>query len=126
MDRESLQEWLDRYIEAWQTYDAKTIGDLFSEDAEYLYDPFQEQAALQGRAAIVADWLASPDASGSWQAHYEPVAVEDDVAVAQGRTRYFQPDGSVDREFANVFIMYFDDAGRCTKFTEWYMESRGA
>jgi hypothetical protein len=125
MNRDSLQAWLDGYIEAWRTYDVAMIGALFSEDAFYYYSPFDEDEPLRGRAAIIASWLDSPDDPGSWEARYTPVAVEGNVAVAQGRTRYLRPDGSLDREFANVFIMHFDDAGRCTKFTEWFMESRG-
>lgn len=126
MNREFLQEWLDRYVEAWQTYDRAKIESLFSEDAVYYYSPFDEQIHLRGREAIVADWLKSPDRAGSWEAHYAPVAVEGNVGVAQGRTRYFGSDGSVEREFDNIFVIHFDDTGRCTRFTEWFMQPRGS
>ena len=43
MNRESLQVWLDKYVEAWRTYEPEKIGDLFSEDAFYFYSPFDEQ-----------------------------------------------------------------------------------
>jgi hypothetical protein len=43
MDRESVQAWLDKYIEAWRTYDPAQIGDLFSEDALYFYSPFDDE-----------------------------------------------------------------------------------
>jgi ketosteroid isomerase-like protein len=124
MNRESLQAWLERYVEAWRSYDASQIGDLFSEEALYLFSPFDEHDPVRGRAAIVANWLEAPDASGSWEARYVPVAVDGDVCVAQGRTRYLRPDGTLDREFDNVFVLYFDEAGRCTRFTEWYMQPR--
>jgi SnoaL-like domain len=124
MNRESLQLWLDRYVEAWRTYEPAKIGELFSEDALYYYSPFDEQNHLRGREAIVADWLAEPNAPDSWKAHYVPVAVEGNVGVAQGRTRYFKPDGAVEREFDNIFVLNFDEDGRCTRFTEWYMQPR--
>ena len=125
MNRESLQVWLDKYVQAWRTYDPAQIGDLFSEDAVYLYSPFDEQNPVRGREAIVADWLKEPDAAGSWEANYQPVAVEGNVGVAHGRTRYFKHDGSVEREFANIFVMQFND-GRCTRFTEWFMKPRNS
>ena len=125
MNRESVQAWLDTYVEAWRTYDAQKIGDLFSEDAVYLFNPFDEHDPVRGRAAIVANWLEEPDAAGSWEARYTPVAVEGNVGVAQGRTRYLQPDGTLEKEFDNIFVLHFDDAGRCTRFTEWYMQPRG-
>lgn len=126
MNRESLQIWLDKYVEAWRTYDPDQIADLFCEEALYFYSPFDEQNALRGREAIVADWLKEPDRPGSWEAHYAPLAVEGNVGVAQGRTRYFKKNGDVEREFDNIFVLHFDDAGRCARFTEWFMRPRSA
>ena len=126
MNRESVQLWLDKYVEAWRTYDPAQIGDLFSEDALYFYSPFDEHDPLRGRDAIVNDWRAEPNAVGSWEARYVPVAVEDNVGVAQGRTRYFRPDGTIEREFDNIFVLHFDEDGRCARFTEWYMQPRSS
>lgn len=123
MDRDGFKAWLDRYLDAWRLGDAAAIGDLFSPDARYAYDPFGE--ALVGRPAIIASWQADPDAPGSWQADYEVLAVDGDTYVAHGRTRYLTDDRSaVDREFANIFVCRFDAAGRCREFTEWYMRRR--
>jgi len=124
MNRESLQVWLDKYVAAWRTYEPSQIGDLFSEDALYFYSPFDEQNPVRGREAIVSAWLEEPDPVGSWEAHYAPVAVEGNVGVAQGRTRYRPRDGRVEREFDNIFVLHFDEAGRCARFTEWYMQPR--
>ena len=126
MDRKSLQLWLDKYVEAWRTYDPEQIGDLFSEDALYFYSPWDEDNPVRGRETIVAEWRKEPDPSGSWEARYVPVAVEGNIGVAQGRTRYFWPDGTVDREFENIFVAHFDEAGHCERFTEWYMQPRRA
>ena len=30
MTHDDVQEWLDRYVEAWRSYDEAAIGDLFS------------------------------------------------------------------------------------------------
>ena len=126
MNRELLQKWLEKYVEAWRTYEPDQIGNLFSENALYYYSPFDEQNPLRGRKAIVADWLAEPNPPDSWEAHYVPVAVEGNVGVAQGRTRYFRPDRSIEREFDNIFVLHFDDAGQCTRFTEWFMQPRSS
>ena len=126
MNRESVQVWLDKYVEAWRTYDPAQIGDLFSEDAVYFYSPFDEDNPVRGRDVIVADWLEEPDPEGSWEARYRALAVEGNVGVAQGRTRYLRPDGSVERQFDNIFVLHFDEAGRCAHFTEWYMQPRSS
>lgn len=111
-----VQDWLDRYLQAWRTYDADQIGNLFTEDAEYQYHPAEEP--LDGRDAIVASWHESRDAPDSWDAEYSPWLVADDRAIATGWTRY-----SNGREYHNLFQLVFRD-GRCCSFTEWYLDSR--
>ena len=123
MDRDGFQRWLDRYVDAWRLNDPAAIGDLFTADARYAYDPFEE--AVVGRAAIVASWLDDPDDPNAWQAEYAVLAVDGETCVAHGRTRYLTDDrAAVDREFANLFVCRFDTDGRCREFTEWYMRRR--
>ena len=66
MDHAAFQSWLDRYIDAWRLLDPVAIGDLFSSDVRYAYDPFEE--AVVGRKAVVESWLTDPDEPGSWEA----------------------------------------------------------
>ena len=120
MDRSAVQAWLDRYVHAWGSNDAGEIATLFTEDATYSYGPFRED--VKGRDAIVSSWLEEPDEPGSWSAEYHPVAVEDDTAVANGRSRYFHPDGSPRTEYDNIFLIRLDDDGRCVEFREWFVE----
>lgn len=123
MDRDAFHAWLVRYVDAWRLNDPVAIGDLFSQDIRYAFDPFDE--AVVGRQAVVAAWLADPDEPGTWEADYEVLAVDGDTYVAHGRTRYLTDDrAAIDREFANVFVCRFDDEGRCREFTEWYMRRR--
>lgn len=111
-----VQDWLDRYIEAWRTYDEVLIGNLFTEDASYRYHPADD--AVTGRDAIVASWQEDIDPPGSWEAEYTPWLVSGDRAIATGHTRY--GDGS---SYWNVFQMVFAD-GRCSDFVEWFMTPR--
>jgi ketosteroid isomerase-like protein len=114
MTPEAVQKWLDAYIEAWRTYDAGAIADLFTEDAAYGYNPWDEP--VKGREAIVADWLSDQDEPGSWTAEYRPLLVEGHNAVAIGETRY--SDGKV---YFNIWQLAFDQEPRCSDFVEWYM-----
>jgi hypothetical protein len=54
MDHAGFKAWLDRYIDAWRLADPVAIGDLFSPDVRYAFDPFGE--AVVGRPAVVAAW----------------------------------------------------------------------
>ncbi len=120
MTRDDVQRWLDAYVAAWHSYEPLAIGALFAADATYRYHPWDEP--LVGRDAIVADWRDDQDAAGSWEAHYEPYAIEGDRAVAIGESRYLEPDGAFRALFYNVWTLRFDGDGRCTEFVEYFTE----
>jgi ketosteroid isomerase-like protein len=128
MDHETAQDWLERYVAAWISYDPDDITGLFSEDVAYRYHPYDE--SIVGRAAVVASWLgesesgdaSTRDAPGTYEAEYSPVAVDADTVVATGTSRYREvPDGPVVRIYDNCFVMRFDGEGRCREFTEYYL-----
>ena len=122
MTRDGFAAWLGRYVDAWKSYDAHAIGDLFSEDASYSYRG--GSANLHGRSAIVSDWLRDRDSEGTYDARYEPLAIAGDIHVARGTSTYLHPDGSVRQVFSNIFVCEFDPDGRCSSFTEWFVEMR--
>jgi ketosteroid isomerase-like protein len=125
MTNVEVQGWLDRYVEAWRTYDPAAVGALFADDAEYRYHPWDEP--VRGRDAIVRSWIepdgqaSSRDKPGTYEARYEPYAVDGDRAVAVGSSDYLGPDGSIERRYRNVFLLRFDAEGRCRAFTEMFM-----
>jgi hypothetical protein len=127
MTHADVQAWLDRYVEAWRTYDAAAIGGLFSEDVEYRYQPWAEPT--RGREAVVDSWLnpsgaaSSRDEPGTWSAHYEPWIVAGDRAVAVGESVYYTDatQATVDRRYHNNWLLQFDAEGRCRSFVEYYM-----
>ena len=127
MDHGSAQDWLDRYVAAWLSYDRDDIAALFSEDVVYRYHPHDDPAV--GRDAVVASWLgesdsataSTRDAPGTYQASYSPIAVDGDTVVATGTSHYSDvPGGPVVKIFDNCFVMRFDGEGRCREFTEYY------
>lgn len=125
LTKETVATWLAAYVRAWETYDPDTIGDLFTEDATYAYHPFEEP--VRGRLAIVASWLENKDVPGTYEGRYEPVAIEGDLTVANGRSRYFKDATKAEliREYDNLFLIRFDGQGRCRSIQEWYMIRRG-
>jgi ketosteroid isomerase-like protein len=129
MTRDDLVRWLDDYVEAWKTYDRDRIAALFAEDVEYRYHPYDDP--VRGRDAVVESWLgegehegaSTRDAEGTYEASYEPVAVDGDVAVATGSSTYFEsPGGPVEKVYDNCYVMRFDGDGRCREFTEWFIK----
>lgn len=122
MEHAAVQAWLDRYVRAWRTNDRTEVEALFTEDAVYRYRPYGgEKYANLGREAIVRDWLEEGDPPGSWEAHYEPFAIDGDRAVASGASHYFASSKGPARTYHNVFLLRFAPDDRCAEFTEYYM-----
>jgi hypothetical protein len=119
-DSASVSEWMRRYVEAWKAYDRELIGDLFSEQASCRYYPYAEP--VRGREAIVESWFEDRDADGTFEAEYEPYAVDGERAVVTGTSSYRdEAGGEIKRVYFNCFAMRFDAEGRCAEFTEWFM-----
>ena len=122
LTRDQFASWLGRYVEAWRSRDADVIGDLFSADCAYSYRGGHD--VVSGREEIVQGWRAEEE-GGSWEAAYEPLAIDDQVHVSIGWTRYFDEGGLVRDEYSNIFVCRFDDDGRCLEFSEWWMRAPG-
>ena len=112
-------------MHAWETYSPDVIGELFTDDATYSYHPYDP--LVVGRQAIVDSWLEDRDAPGTYEADYRPIAIDGDVAVVNGRSRYFKDSSrrELTKEWDNIFVIQFDKDGRCSSFREWYVARRG-
>jgi hypothetical protein len=127
---ETVQAWLDAYERAWETYDPEQIAALFSENAEYRWHPADDPAV--GRDVIVRAWVApegnesSRDEPGTYLGEYRPWAVDGNRAVAIGTSTYWTDASrsTVARTYFNNWLLEFDDAGKCSSFTEYYMKPR--
>jgi ketosteroid isomerase-like protein len=116
---ERVQRWLDDYLSAWHSYEPDEIAALFTDDVRYEPEPYH---TLTGRDAVVAAWLDDQDPPASWEAFYEPIAIDGWLAVVTGVSRYYGTDGEEeDAVFHNVFLLEFDPDGRCRHYREWYM-----
>ncbi len=122
MEHDGVQDWLDRYVAAWESGDRDDIVRLFAADARYRFHPHDDP--IVGREAIVAAWLEDPDEPGTFEAEYHPFVVAGDRAVAIGWSRYYTDarHSAVDAEYDNSFALEFDAEGHCTSFTEWFVK----
>ena len=67
---------------------------------------------------------AARDEPGTWDAHYEPFSVDGDRAVAVGWSRYYTDttQSTVRDIYDNVYLLEFGPDGRCSSFTEYFVE----
>ena len=126
MDHAGVQRWLDDYVAAWKSYDPEAIAALFAEDVDTATTPTTSPSRARGARGGMArrgrpGCRVEPDEPETYDAAYAPVAVEGDVAVAVGTSRYTNPETVYD----NCYLIRFDGEGRCREFTEFFMRDRG-
>ena len=131
MDRSSVQDWLDRYSAAWELVRRRRRSARSSRPT-----PTTATTRRTGRRrpSVGADAIVEPTGStaesrrrtGTYDSHYEPYAVDGDRAVAVGWSRYYTDatKAKLEREYRNAYLLEFDAEGRCTDFTEFFMETR--
>ena len=114
-----------RYVDAWRLNDPVAIGDLFSPDVRYAFDPFGE--AVAGRNAVVEalGWTTptSPARGRPTTTSWRSTAT---CSSPTAGTRYLTDEREVGRsrvrQRLRVPVRRAD--GRCREFTEYYMRRR--
>ena len=88
MDRQGFQEWLDRYVAAWKSYDEQRSGALQRRRVDRTAPtPTSRTSTRAGRRS--PSWLDDKDEPDTYDAKYEPLAIDGNTHVASGLTKYF-------------------------------------
>jgi hypothetical protein len=116
MQRDQLAAWMEGYRQAWNSNAPDDIGRLFTESALYYTEPFN--TPWRGRQAIIDNWRTRKDEPGQTEFTWRLLAITDELAIVQGQTTYRDPP----RTYSNLWVIRLDPTGRCTEFTEWWME----
>ncbi len=116
METERYEDWVERYIKAWNSNAPEDISAAFTEDGCYRTEPFAD--AWRGRDEIVRGWLDIKDEPGQTDFTYQVIAVEGDLGVVKGETTYRTPAA----KYSNLWEIRLASDGRCTEFIEWWMK----
>jgi uncharacterized protein (TIGR02246 family) len=119
MKRETFENWVATLIRAWEMRDAQAAANLFTEDATYQENPFDEP--LRGRAAIRAYWADLPRQQDEINVTYEVLDVTDTSGVASWSASYVRIPTRERVRLAGVFVASFQgDSERALAFREWW------
>ena len=118
IDDESFRSWLDAYGHAWEAQDPEASATLYREDALYFETPFGEP--MRGADAI-RDYSSEAAATqADVRFGSEVLAFSGDTGIARWRASFTRVPSGVRVELDGIFLVTFDDAGRCHEFREWW------
>ena len=115
------QEWLERYRRAWIERDAGAAAALFTADAIYREQPFQEP--FKGRDRIRQYWSEVTAGQSAIELRYGSPVVEDRRVAVEWWANFVKDGTPV--TLAGEFLLTFDDQWRCRELREyWVAEPR--
>lgn len=115
MDRDAVRAWVAAYERAWRTPGTDALAELFAADADYVVSPWA--SPIVGLPALAEFWERGRDgADEPFTMTSDLVAVDGDTAVVRVAVEYERDDPS---RWRDLWIIRFDDSGRCIHFEEW-------
>lgn len=114
VDRPAVERWVAAYERAWRTAGTVGLDLLFSPQVRYHPSPWAP--ALSGIDAIRQFWEEERDGPDEpFTLVAAVLAVDGDTAVVRVAVDYADPP----RQWRDLWVIRFDDAGRCAEFEEW-------
>ncbi len=113
----NAQKFLETYARAWETRDAELVLTLFTEQATYQEDPFDEP--IRRRDGIRAYWEGATsqqkDIRVSWGEH----VVAGNTLIAEWRACYTHIQSGERRELRGILLAEFEGE-RVRRFREYW------
>jgi len=119
MDRDNFKTWIDALGRAWETRDADAAAELFTGDATYQENPFDEP--LRGREAIRRYWADLPRQQDDIKVDFEILEVTPTTGVARWMASFVRvPSGKQARLDGVLVASFKEDSYRAHAFREWW------
>jgi hypothetical protein len=109
--------WLERYRVAWIERDAEAASGLFTADAVYREQPFQE--AFVGRAAIRDYWSRVTASQTRVELRYGRAIVDGRRLAVEWWANLETTGGPI--TLAGEFLLLFADSGECRELREYWL-----
>ena len=109
--------WLEQYRQAWIARDAEAAGRLFTDDALYREQPFQD--AFAGRAAIEDYWRKVTASQTKVELRYGRPVVDGRRLAVEWWANLETPDGPI--TLAGEFLLAFAESGKCRELREYWL-----
>ncbi len=121
MTQFTVEEWADAYRVAWENADSQGAAALFTEDATYRSNIFEEPH--RGRSGVVEYWSSVTSAQSDVTVRMGTPITAGDRAVVEFWTRMRINGDPV--TLAGVLLLDLDPSGLCTALREYWNFTEG-
>ncbi|HLH63380.1 MAG TPA: nuclear transport factor 2 family protein [Ktedonobacteraceae bacterium] len=118
MDYESFKTWFEALGRAWENRDPRAAAALFTEDAVYHENPFEEP--IHGRTAIYRYWTGETRAQEQITFHSEILGVTQDTGFAHWRVSFVRIPSKNRVELDGICAIRLNDEHLCYSLREWW------
>lgn len=121
MNRQSLENWLHLYGQAWEKGDSEMAAALFTKDARYYETPFDDP--LVGRAAIRRYWAEVPRNQTDIAFRCQVLSIQEPVGIVRWWAGFIRISSQKRVRLDGIFVITMNEAGFCRLFQEWWHRS---
>ena len=116
--REAFEAWMDAYGRASREDDPGASAELFTEEAQYHENPFDEP--LTGRPAIFKYWAKGARTLKDKETSYEILSIDGSRGIARWKSEFTSIESGKRFALDCIFVVEFDEADKCHLFREWW------
>ena len=127
LTREDVLAWVIAHDDAWRSNDPEAIGRLFTEDGIYHLGPWEGPwrgytGPIVGRRAIADVWATAFDPDEQFVADAEVLAIDGRRGVVRRTLTYAGTGREPATRYGSLWVLDFDEEGRCLEYQEWFVE----
>ena len=115
---EEFEAWLDSYGAAWQDGNSQATIELFSDDALYYENPFEDPMAGLDSIRLYSEGASKSQEDVSFR--HEAMAVVGSKGLAHWQAAFVRIPSGHHVELDGFLMAEFDESGKCSAFREWW------
>ena len=114
----AVQNWMEGYKEAWETFDADKVVQLFTENAIYNDQPYEDPHL--GRTGIHKYWSDITTDQKDVEFTYDVLAVTGNTGIAYWHSEFTSRSTGAGITLDGMFVLDFANDGLCQNLREWW------
>lgn len=120
MNKDNFRTWIKLFTQAWEDEDSDKFKAIFSEDAEYYSDPFEN--SVSGKTNITNALLSEVALQQDLKIGYEILSFDKNLGVCRFWGKFINTTSENLIKLDGILVCFFDN-NICKTIKRWQLES---